>query len=184
MLMPRGIARSFVVALAAAVLGACHLPSGFTAGDRSTIEGQAKAWADAVVAGDPDALLAIYEPEAVVMPEGRQPLIGTDAIGAFFAGMPDVKNVKLRVLEINGHGSLAYVVGRYRFAMAVEGEPEPVVDEGVYVEVWRRHGGRWLIARDIFHTTPVQEGEAPFQLAPPRPTPADVPVVDPDDGGD
>lgn len=133
-------------------LASCTTPSGFTTSDVAGIEEQARRWADAVVAGDLDAITAVYEEDAVLLPDGAAPLVGRAAIAAHFASLPDVRGVKLNLVEINGHGPLAYVLGTYRMKVAQPGSDEPAVRFGRFAEVWRRHGGHWMIARDLFHT--------------------------------
>ncbi len=162
---------STLVALAASCAG----PSGFSTADQAGIEAQARIWADAVVAGDFDTVVALYEPDAVLLPDGAPPVVGTEALRAFFTTFPDVQKVALHQVEVNGHGALAYVMGTFRMKLLPPGATEPIEQYGRFCEIWRRHDGVWLIARDLFHAT---DG-LPIESVPAQPTADGVPVDGP-----
>lgn len=138
--------------LALAVLPACSLPSGFTSRDRAVIESEAKFWADAVVAGDAEAIASCYEAEGVILPGDGSPVVGTDALTAYYVELPDIRKVRLQIVELNGHGSLAYALGTVEFIERVEEGAEPRSSLRRFVDLWRRQSnGRWRIARALSH---------------------------------
>jgi ketosteroid isomerase-like protein len=160
-------------------LAGCAAPSGFTSNDLAAITAQAQRWADAVVAGDAAAAAAVYEAEGVLLPDGGEPVLGTEALTAWFAALPDVQKVSLHHVEVNGHGGLAYVLGTFRWKVLPDGATEPVERFGRSCQIWRRHSGQWTIARDLFHSLAAAAPET--TLAPPDDaTPADPA---PDDAG-
>jgi ketosteroid isomerase-like protein len=176
--MPNLARRSSPLTVAVAlslVVASCAGPSGFSTADQAGIEAQARMWADAVVAGDFDTVVALYEPDAVLLPDGAPPVVGTEALRAFFTAFPDVQKVALHQVEVNGHGALAYVMGTFRMKLLPPGATEPIEQFGRYCEIWRRHDGVWLIARDLFHAT---DG-LPIESVPAQPTADEVPVDGP-----
>lgn len=182
--------RAAVVALLS--VASCSAPSGFTSNDLAAITAQAQRWADAVVAGDAPAVAALYETEGVLLPDGGEPVLGTEALTAWFAALPDVQKVSLHHVEVNGHGDLAYVLGTFRWKVLPDGATEPAERFGRSCQIWRRHGGQWTIARELFHsldaaapeTTLVPPADAgPVDAAPsdaaPTAGPADAPAASP-----
>ncbi|QDU83076.1 hypothetical protein Pla163_01720 [Planctomycetes bacterium Pla163] len=138
--------------VALAVLPACSLPSGFTSRDRAVIESEAKFWADAVVAGDAEAIASCYETEGVILPGDGSPIVGTEALTAYYAQLPDIRKVRLQMVELNGHGPLAYALGTVEFVERVAEGEEPRSSFRRFVDLWRRQSnGRWLIARALSH---------------------------------
>lgn len=174
---------SFAVASTLVALAAsCAGPSGFSTADQAGIQAQARVWADAVVAGDFDTVVTLYEADAVLLPDGAPPVVGTEALRAFFTAFPDVQKVALHQVEVNGHGALAYVMGTFRMKLLPPGASEPIEQFGRYCEIWRRHDGVWLIARDLFHATdglpaesvPVEPPVEPLAGETPAEAPAEV----------
>jgi ketosteroid isomerase-like protein len=172
--------RPFAVASTLVALAAsCAGPSGFSTADRAGIEAQARVWADAVVAGDFDTVVTLYEADAVLLPDGAPPVVGTEALRAFFTAFPDVQKVALHQVEVNGHGALAYVMGTFRMKLLVPGASEPIEQFGRYCEIWRRHDGVWLIARDLFHATDGLPAESVPVVEVPVDTTQPAPPADP-----
>jgi uncharacterized protein (TIGR02246 family) len=115
-----------------------------------------RLFAEALNAGDLDALVALYEPQAALTPEPGKTVIGHAAIRAalaqFVAGQPRI-DIAPRVIAQSG--DLALVTARWKLAMTgPDGKPAEVA--GQSVEVLRRQpGGHWLFALDEpFGVTP------------------------------
>jgi uncharacterized protein (TIGR02246 family) len=97
----------------------------------------------ALVAADLDALLAIYEPDAVVVPEAGQVLKGTDAIREHLAGLIAMKpQLKSETTVTVQSGDIAMLRARWTMKF-VTAEGEAVV-EGESTEIVRRQSdGGW-----------------------------------------
>jgi uncharacterized protein (TIGR02246 family) len=105
------------------------------------------SWAVAFNRGDAAAIAALYSPDAQLVMSGSPPAHGQAAIRAAVETM--IKSgVKVRIgTDQNvGSGDLAYVYGHYA---VLEHDGGKSVEEGSYVEVWRRHGKAWLIDLDV-----------------------------------
>ena len=108
-----------------------------------------RLFAQALNAGDLDALVALYEPQAALTPEPGKTVIGHAAIRAalaqFVSGRPRMEIVPRVIAQ---SGDLALVSARWKLAMT---GPDGTAAElaGQSVEVLRRQpGGHWLFALD------------------------------------
>jgi len=107
-------------------------------------------FAAALNAGDLDALAALYEPQASLMPSPGQLVAGTAAIrqalGGLLAGKP---TITLTAQTLSQAGDLALVSANWQLAMTgPEGNRTTV--NGRSVEVLRRQpAGHWLFAIDF-----------------------------------
>ena len=103
------------------------------------------------VAGDWDALAALYTEEAVVMPPNQEPVVGRSAIRNFFSALT-VTDFQLEPIEIGGRGDLAFARGTYSWTVRV-GEGEPAADHGQWLTIWREQAdGTWLLSQDIWNS--------------------------------
>jgi uncharacterized protein (TIGR02246 family) len=108
-----------------------------------------RLFAQALNAGDLDALVALYEPHAALTPEPGKTVTGHAAIRAalaqFIAGKPRIE-ISPRVIAQTG--DLALVSARWKLAMTgPDGKPAELA--GHSVEVLRRQpAGHWLFALD------------------------------------
>ncbi len=92
-------------------------------------------------ARDPAALAMLFAEDGFILPNGRPPVRGRDAIRAAYSdgGGPLV----LRALAYATEGSIGYIIGAY-------GPGESAGDTGKFVLALRRGSdGRWLIAADM-----------------------------------
>ncbi|MFO1315698.1 MAG: SgcJ/EcaC family oxidoreductase [Burkholderiales bacterium] len=106
-------------------------------------------FAQALNAGDLDALVALYEPAASLTPQPGTTVTGHAAIRAalagFLAGKPTM-TIGARV--VSQVGDVALVTAKWQLALTGP-DGKPVAMSGQSVEVLRRHaGGHWLFAID------------------------------------
>ncbi len=95
--------------------------------------------------GDAAAVAALYSRNAELALSGAPPIRGRDAIRAALTRMVQ-SGVKVRI-DVDrsaAAGDWAYFFGPYRVLRR-----RKIVEQGSYLEVWRRHGARWLIDLDI-----------------------------------
>lgn len=96
--------------------------------------------------GDSAAVADLYAPNADLVMSGAPPVRGRKAIRAAIDTMlrSDVK-VRIDTTQSRAFGDCAYFYGPY----TVLSSQQQVVEQGTYLEVWRRHGTRWLIDLDV-----------------------------------
>jgi len=96
-----------------------------------------KAWE----ARDEDALAALFSKDGFVLPDGRPPVRGRDAIRRHYAdsGGP----LALRAIAFATDGSVGYIIGAFARARSAP-------DIGKFtLTLQRDDGGRWLIVSDM-----------------------------------
>jgi uncharacterized protein (TIGR02246 family) len=109
-----------------------------------------RLFAGAMNAGDLEALVALYEPQASLTPAPGKVVVGTDAIrealGGFLAGSP---KMTLTPRVVSRSGDLALLTSKWELTMTgPDGKPTKM--GGQSVEVARRQtDGNWLFAIDL-----------------------------------
>lgn len=136
-----------------AVLGFCLLVSAAgpaLAQSKATIEKLNGVWTAAFDKGDAAAVAALYAPDAYVLPPGGAMVNGRAEIEGFWkAAMRQVSRPKLATLDVLPLGSrAAREIGTVTLETRAQ-PPQQLV--GKYVVVWRRIGGKWLLATDIWN---------------------------------
>jgi uncharacterized protein (TIGR02246 family) len=118
--------------------------------DSEAIRSSSKGWTEAVLARDWTKLAALYTEDATLLPPNVPAIQSRDEIQAYFSMFPPISEMNLTILEVDGNGDLAFVVGAYTMTIAVEGA-EPVKDVGKYIEIRRKQkDGSWPIFRDMY----------------------------------
>jgi len=118
----------------------------------AAIEAASAAFAEAFNAGDSEAVAAMYTEDAVVMPPGKGPIEGREAIQADLAAeMANMEGMVMtfethEVQAVPGH---ALEVGGY----TVEGADGSHVDHGKFMAVWTQTDDGWKIARDMWNSS-------------------------------
>jgi uncharacterized protein (TIGR02246 family) len=107
-------------------------------------------WVAAFNKGDAAAIVAMYTEDAYVLPAGAQMAKGRRAIQAFWAqAAQQLGDAKLTTVDVMSLGpGAAREIGTFSFKTKGQ-TPETVV--GKYAVVWRKIGGRWLLATDIWN---------------------------------
>ena len=119
--------------------------------DRATIEKLNDVWTAAFDKGDAAAVAALYTEDAYVLPPGSEMVKGRAAIEAFWRQaaqqMGDAKLTTVDVLPLGPEA--AREVGTVTLKTKTQ-PPQEVVAK--YVVVWRKVGGDWKLATDIWNT--------------------------------
>ena len=139
--------RNFAVVAGCLILGAAPA----VAQDKATIEKLNDAWTGAFNKGDAAAVAAMYTEDAYVLPPGAEMVKGHAAIEAFWRQaaqqMGDAKLTTLDVLPLGR--SAAREIGTVTLKTKSQPPQEMV---GKYAVVWRKVGGKWKLATDIWNT--------------------------------
>lgn len=109
-----------------------------------------RLFAGAMNAGNLDALVALYEPQASLTPAPGKVAVGTDAIrgalAGFLAGNP---KMTLSPRVVSRAGDLALLTSKWEITMT-DADGKPAQLRGQSVEVARRQpDGDWLFAIDL-----------------------------------
>jgi uncharacterized protein (TIGR02246 family) len=139
--------RNFAVVAGCLILGAAPA----AAQDKATIEKLNDAWTAAFNKGDAAAVAAMYTEDAYVLPPGAEMVKGHTAIEAFWRQaaqqMGDAKLTTLDVLPLGR--AAAREIGTVTLKTKSQ-PPQEIV--GKYAVVWRKVGGKWKLATDIWNT--------------------------------
>ncbi|MGI9331292.1 MAG: YybH family protein [Gammaproteobacteria bacterium] len=125
--------------------------------DKNAIRAAARDWIVAFKAGDIDALMALYAPDAFVALHGQPAMRGKGAIRDYFAPKLGTSEVEflLDFEEIQVHGDVAHLVSQYWYVSVPKGGGDPLRDAGRSALIYKKAGnGRWLIYLDIDQQTP------------------------------
>ena len=109
------------------------------------------AWAAAFNKGDAKAAAAMYTEDAYVLPDKGEMVHGRAGIEAFFKGATQqIGDFALKAGDVLPLGpDAAREIGTFTFK--TKGQPPQSV-AGKYAVVWRKIGGKWLLATDIWNS--------------------------------
>lgn len=107
-------------------------------------------WTAAFNKGDAAAVAAMYAADAYVLPPGHDIVKGRAAIEAFWKqAATQVADAKLATLDVLPLGPrAAREIGTVTLVTKTQPAQQIV---GKYVVLWRRIGGKWLLATDIWN---------------------------------
>ena len=132
-----------------------NAPAAADAGaEEQAIRGQVDRWLQLVKAKDAAGIAALYAEDGAVMPPNGPIGKGRDAIQKTWAGMMQTPGFDLNIVPeqiiISSSGDMALDRGTYKLGIAPDGKAQ--TDTGKYVVVWRKIGGEWKAAADIFNS--------------------------------
>lgn len=118
------------------------------------IRGQVDHWLQLVKAKDAAAIAALYTDDGAVMPPNGPIAKDHAAIQKTWASMLQTPGFDLTFtpeqIIVSQSGDMALDRGTYQLTVAPAGKPQH--DTGKYVVVWRKIGGEWKAAADIFNS--------------------------------
>lgn len=125
-------------------------------GSAALIELEGKFQQEARSRGFLKAFAAYLTSESRLHRDGRLPLVGKDAIGAFMAGKSMDVTWKPLKADIAGSGDLGYVYGSYE--LKDNPSSAEAIEKGYFVRVWKREGnGKWKVALDVTSPLPPEQ---------------------------
>lgn len=144
--------RILTFAFVALFMVACT-PAGSTdtAADDQAIRAAVETINRAVAEQNDSLAASVYAEDAVVMPPGRERVVGRAAIRAFWAEDWPLKGVlTLTPTRIQVMGEWAFTEGDWAWTMPTPtGEQR---DHGKYLDVWHLVDGTWSITHDIWNS--------------------------------
>ena len=120
--------------------------------DVAAIERLNEEWRNGWIAGDADALIALYSDDPILMPQSQPEVVGREAIGALYQSVFDEFAVEGEgeVQEIEVAGDWAFLRSTYSLVATPHAGGETLEDTGKSLFVLRRQpDGAWKIARLI-----------------------------------
>lgn len=147
-----------VFILAAALCGCASAPApapDTRAADEAAIRAADEAWIKAAQTLNPDAWMAFYSADAVVLPPNEKTASTHEAIRKSVAGLLGLPGLKISWtptrIEVARAGDLAYLYGTYHLSMdGPKGKP-PITDDGKILEIWKKQaGGDWKCIVDTW----------------------------------
>src|SRR5215210_3672510 len=125
-----------------------------TAAAEQAIRGHIARWLLLIEAKDAATIAKFYADDGVVMPPNQPLVTGRESIAQFWQSMTAIPEMTLTFqperIDLSRAGDMALDRGTYRFTGKPGGQ---AADEtGKYVVVWKKVGGDWKVAADIFNS--------------------------------
>ncbi len=143
-----------IVVASLILLAACSTTvTTMESGDAETAIRQADVdFAAAMNGGDMAKVMTYYTEDAVVLPPNAPAFRGKAAIQQFWtAFLATAKfHVTLTPDSVMESGNMATEVGHYDLTVTPNGGGPTATDAGKFAVTWKRVGGKWLIAVDMF----------------------------------
>ena len=122
--------------------------------EEQAVRAQVDRWLGLVKAKDAAAISALYTDDGAVMPANAPIAKGHAAIQQTWASLMQIPGFALTFTPdqviVSSSGDMALDRGTYSLTVAPNGTPQ--TDTGKYVVVWRKVGGEWKAAADIFNS--------------------------------
>ena len=136
--------------------------AGLSQTDRDMIIEKSKAFSQAYMDGNTQALVGIYTAKGKIMPTGTDILEGKEALTKYWQSSPDNKVLHHQVvpIELTVEGDVAYDYGYYEGSSQYKDNP---VSEwgGKYVIIWKKIDGEWLMDIDMWNKRAPSEKPKP-----------------------
>jgi uncharacterized protein (TIGR02246 family) len=111
-------------------------------------------WVELIKARDSDGIAELYAADAMAMPPNQPIVSGREAIREFWRATVQIPELELtfepQSIDVADSGDFAIDRGTYR----LRGKPngQQLDDTGKFIEVWRKVGGEWKVAANIFNS--------------------------------
>lgn len=144
----------FLFVPAMLLVTACQPAAGpLSDADVTALRALGQSYAQAVLAGDADAVASLYAEDAVEMPPSVPSRVGKDAIRAGYQGGVPATAFTMTAVEIAGRADLAYDRGTWSWTGVMPGMAEPATEAGKYLAIARRQAdGSWLWTAVIWNS--------------------------------
>lgn len=151
----------FVAVVNVSLAASCYSQSSGKAelsdADAAAVREVNQQYVDGWLKNDPELVLKVFAPDAVLIPQGSPPVKGLDAIRDFYwpkdAPHAQIVDFKITTDEVGGSADFAYARGAYSFSFQflLKGMMIPKPNEGNYLMLFRRQpNGRWLVTHRMW----------------------------------
>ncbi len=145
--------------LAGYILGAgrFEVPASAASRDQgSALVANDRAFDQATSTNGVEGWMSFMADDAILMPAGKDMVIGADAIRKNMTQSFTTPGYALRWEPMEGasSGMLGYTYGIYKSTMPRAGGGPPAVSYGKYLTLWKKQGGDWKVAVDIGNSSP------------------------------
>ncbi len=143
--------RQWIWALGIAALAVASFGSRAVAAEEGGVQGVDAAWEKAVEAGDLEAVMDCYAPDAVAWLPDSAELKGAEAIRQSFKDLlaaNTVKDASFSETHYTTVGERSVGWGRITLTLVPKGSDKSVVLLGRFTEVAERRDGRWVYVLD------------------------------------
>src|SRR4051794_15551422 len=127
----------------------------FAADVKQMIRQKEDAFEAALRAGNADQMAAMYADDAVLMPPNAPAAKGKAAIRGYWSsllGMMSKGDLRLMIDDVSMSGNTAVERGTWKVTMTPNGGSAEMNDNGNYVIVWQKRGGKWQAVSDIYNS--------------------------------
>jgi uncharacterized protein (TIGR02246 family) len=124
------------------------------AAEEAAIRAQVAAFNAAVAAYDEAGAVAIYAPDAVLMPPNQGRQVGTEFLTAMLTGLEPLKAtfaVTPTAVMVTASGDQALEEGTWQTSLPMA-DGTKFEDYGKYLVAWKKTNGTWLIQYDIWNS--------------------------------
>ncbi len=136
-------------------------PSEGAALEQKTIQELEQRFVAAVANKDVEAAVALYASDAVELPPGGSPIVGTAAIRANWTAFTKVMNLAMPTIvdrvEVAAAGDMAVEIGH--FSLDYDAPAGHVNSNWKYVNVWKKIAGQWRLAYETWNSNPGTAGQ-------------------------
>ena len=121
--------------------------------DVAAIEDTERAYIQQMLAGNWEAVAALFTEDAILMGFNEPLKTGRAVILEHFASIDSLTEFTITDSDIQGQGELAFLRWGYEVTGFVGGSEEPVSYVGKSIDILRRQpDGRWLFTLEIYNT--------------------------------
>ena len=131
--------------------------------DEEQIRALVQTWQSATKAGDVETVLGLMTEDVVFLVPGRAPMRKAEfaALSQVPPGSPRPKfESTSKIQEVQVSGDMAFTWAELSVAITPPGGSQAIERSGHTLTIFRRVGGKWLLARDANLLSPVQRPSA------------------------
>ena len=146
--------KAWVFSIVVLLMGLSTLSLSLAVDDSEKIEAINTQWVKAFEQRDFQSMQALFTQDSLLLLPNEPAVEGLKAVVEVWKNWAEFNNVEItwgaNRIDISSSGDMAYDYGWYTFAF--DSEDGPVEDKGKYIVVWKKTGGAWKVAADIFNT--------------------------------
>jgi ketosteroid isomerase-like protein len=123
---------------------------------RAFIERTNATWQQAMMDGDVNAIMRVYDDDIISLPSYASMIRGKDELAQHLRKELEsgdrFTNVEFNTVEVREEGNLAIEVGTYNISLRMGQTGEEWNDQGKYLTIWERQGNEWKVVMETWNT--------------------------------